>query len=169
MHLRNLNTTKKSGLTYNNTIMKKIFFAIFSFAALLQSCDKHESPGDNYDLTNTLPTYVALSSTAAKTVKQGSSTTVTFQMRTAMQQKVTVYYDVTGGGVNLTNQTVVFDREKTSVTATINIPANVIVPPATSAKATLTLVKATTENGALLTIGSKNNPETQKVTINIIP
>lgn len=149
--------------------MKKIFFAIFSIVVLLQSCDKHESPGDNYDLTNTLPPYVALSSTAAKTVQQGGSTTVTFQMRTAMQQKVTVYYDVTGGGVNLTNQTVVFDREKTSVNATINIPGNIIVPPATSVKATLTLVKATTENGSLLTIGSKNNPETQKVTINIIP
>jgi len=149
--------------------MKKIFFAIFVLAASLQSCDKHESAGDNYDLGNTLAPYVTLSSTAAKTVKQGTSTTVTFQMRTAMQQKVTVYYDVTGGGVNLTNQTVVFDREKTSVTATINIPANVIVPPATSSKTTLILVKAIAENGSLLTIGSKNNPETQKVVINITP
>jgi hypothetical protein len=147
--------------------MKKIFFAIFILATIVQSCDKHESLGDNYDLSNTLPPYVALSSTAAKTVKQGASTTVTFQLRTAMQQKVTVYYDVTGGGVNLTNQTVVIDREKTSATATINIPANVIVAPATTAKATLTLTKAVTESGTMLTIGSKNTPETQKVTINI--
>lgn len=147
--------------------MKKIFFALFIFSVILQSCDKHESRGDNYDLSNTLAPYVALSSTSAKTVKQGASTTVTFQMRTAMEQKVTVYYDVTGGGVTLTNQTVVFDREKTSVTATINIPANIIVPPATSATATLKLTKAVTESGQMLTIGSKNNPETQKVTINI--
>jgi hypothetical protein len=158
---------RKFGLTFNQSIMKKIFFAIFILTAILQSCDKHTSLGDNYDLTNTLTPYVALSSTSAKTVKQGASTTVTFQMRTAMQQKVTVYYDVTGGGVNLTNQTLVFDREKTSVTATINIPANTIVPPATSAAATLKLVKAVTESGEMLTIGSKNNPETQKLTINI--
>lgn len=147
--------------------MKKIFFAIFGLTAILQSCGKHESLGDNYDLSNTLAPYVALSSTSSKTVQQGASTTVTFQMRTAMQQKVTVYYDVTGGGVNLTNQTVVFDREKTSTTATINIPANVIVAPATTATATLKLTKAVTESGQMLTLGSKNNPETQKVTINI--
>jgi hypothetical protein len=147
--------------------MKRIFFSIFILAALVQSCAKHESLGDNYDLSNTLPPYVALSSTAAKTVKQGTSTTVTFQLRTAMQQKVTVYYDVIGGGVNLTNQSFVIDREKTSATATINIPGNVIIAPATTATAMLTLVKAVTENGTLLTIGSKNNPGTQKLTINI--
>ena len=146
--------------------MKKIFFAIF-ILTVIQSCDKHESLGDNYDLSNTLTPYVALSSTSAKTVKQGASTTFTFQLRTALQQKVTVYYDVTGGGVNLTNQTVVIDRDKTSAVATVNIPANVIVAPATSATATLTLVKAVADNGTLLTIGSKNNPTTQKVIINI--
>ena len=147
--------------------MKKIFFAIFILAVLTQSCGKHESPGDNYDLSNTLSPYVALSSVSAKTVKQGASTTFTFQLRTALQQKVTVYYDVTGGGINLTNQTVVIDREKTSAVATVNIPANVIVAPATSATATLTLVKAVADDGTLLTLGSKNNPTTQKVVINI--
>lgn len=149
--------------------MKKIFSAIFIVTIVFQSCDKHESRGDNYDLSNTLAPYVALSSTAPKTVKQGASTTVTFQLRTALQQKVTVYYDVTGGGVNLTNQTFVIDREKTSATATVTIPANVIVPPAASATATFKLVKAITEGGQMLTIGSKNNPETQKLTITITP
>ena len=90
-------------------------------------------------------------------------------MRTALQQAVTVYYDVTGGGVNLTNQTIIIDRDKTSAVATVAIPNNVIVPPATSATATLTLVKATKADGVLLTIGSKNDPATQKVTINITP
>ncbi|HEX7903279.1 MAG TPA: hypothetical protein VF487_05330, partial [Chitinophagaceae bacterium] len=76
------------------------------------------------------------------------------------------YYDVTGGGVNLTNQTAVIDRDKTSVAATVNIPV-VIVAPATTATATLTVVKAVADDGSLLTIGSKNNPTTQKVTLNI--
>lgn len=147
--------------------MKKIFLAIFVVSMVLVSCDKHESAGDAVYLDQTLPPYVALSSTAAKTVKQGNSTTVTFQLRTALQQKVTVYYDVTGGGLNLTNQTLVIDREKTSGTATVSIPANLIVPPATTASATLKLTKATTESGTQLTIGSKNNPDTQKITINI--
>jgi hypothetical protein len=147
--------------------MKKILIPILVFSVYLQACSKHDSAGDNYDLSNTLPPYVALSSTASKTVAQGNSTTFTFQMRTAMQQPVTVYYDVTGGGVNLTNQTAIIDRDKISVVATVTIPNNVIVPPATSATATLTLVKATKMDGTLLTIGSKNNPATQKVTINI--
>lgn len=146
--------------------MKKIFFAIFTLAAFLQSCDKHESLGDNYNLDNSLAPYVTLSSTATKTVKQGASTTVTFQLRTALEQKVTVTYNVTGA-VNLMNQTVVIDREKTSGVATINIPANTIVAPATTATATVTLVKAVKEDGTQMTIGSKNNPETQKVTLNI--
>ncbi|HEX7903022.1 MAG TPA: hypothetical protein VF487_04005 [Chitinophagaceae bacterium] len=147
--------------------MKKIVLYISVLGLLtVQSCEKDASPGDNYDFSTSLPPYVALSSTAAKTVKQGTSTTFTFQMRTAMQQKVTVYYDVTGGGVNLTNQTAVIDRDKTSVVATVNIPV-VIVAPATTATATLTVVKAVADDGSLLTIGSKNNPTTQKVTLNI--
>lgn len=149
--------------------MKKILF-FFSLLALgiLPSCEKSDSPGDNYNLSNTLPAYVTLSSTAAKTVRQGNSTTFTFQMRTAMQQAVTVYYDVTGA-VNLTNQTVVIDRDKLSAVATVNIPANTIVAPATSATAVLTVKKAVAADGTLLTIGQKNTPATQKVTINITP
>lgn len=147
--------------------MKKIFLYISVLGLLgIVSCEKDASPGDNYDFSTSLPAYVALSSTAAKTVTQGTSTTVTFQMRTAMQQKVTVYYDVTGGGVNLLNQTAVIDRDKTSIVATVNIPV-VIVSPATTATATLTLVKAVADDGTLLTIGSKNNPTTQKLTLNI--
>jgi hypothetical protein len=147
--------------------MKKIFLYISVLAIFSSSsCDKEDSPGDNYDFSNSLPPYVALSSTAAKTVRQGNPVTFTFQLRTAMQQKVTVYYDVTGGGVNLTNQTAVIDRDKTSSVATVNIPT-VIVAPATTATATLTLVKAVADDGTLLTIGSRNNPATQKVTINI--
>lgn len=147
--------------------MKNSFSTILIILSVcVLSCSKKDSPGDNWDFSNTLPPYVALSSTASKTVKQGTSTTVTFQLRTAQQQKVTVYYDVTGGGVNLTNQSVVIDRDKVSSIATINIP-NVIVAPATSATATLTLVKATNESGTMLTVGSRNNPASQKVTINI--
>ncbi|HWJ92769.1 MAG TPA: hypothetical protein VNR87_16750 [Flavisolibacter sp.] len=147
--------------------MKKIFFILTAFSAFcLASCEQDDSPGDNYDFSNSLPPYVALSSTATKTVKQGGSTTFTFQTRTAMQQQITVTYNVTGA-VTLNNQTVVIDRDKTSAVATVNIPNGVIVPPATSATATLTLVKAVTADGRELTLGQKNNPASQKVTINI--
>lgn len=149
--------------------MKKILLVLFASGSLvLASCDRADAPGDNYDFSNNLPPYVTLSSTTAKTVHQGSSTTVTFQMRSGLQQAVTVYYDITGA-VNMPGQTAVIDRDKLNVVATINIPANVIVPPATSATATLTVTKAVAADGTLLTLGQKNNPASQKVTLNIIP
>lgn len=132
---------------------------------LLQSCEK-KGPGDNYDFTNSLPPYVALSSTAAKTIKQGASGTFTFVMKTSMQQAVTVTYNVSGA-VTLTGQTATIVRDALSGTATVAIPAGTIVSPATSAVATLTVVKAVKADGTVLTLGSTNNAAAQKVTINI--
>ena len=98
--------------------MKKLLL-IYSIVALgFHACNKDDVATAGFDFSNTLPPYVELNSTDAKTVKQGASTTVTFQMRTAFQEAVTVNYDVTGGGVNLTNQSVVIDRNKTSAVAT---------------------------------------------------
>lgn len=138
------------------------------FACLfLQACDK-KGPGDNYDFNNSLPPYVALSSTADVTIKQGTSGTFGFVLRTSIQQVVTITYNVTGA-VNLTNQTATIARDALTGTATVNIPAGVIVAPANSATATLTVVKATKADGTSLTLGSTNNAATQKVTINITP
>jgi hypothetical protein len=168
MLLQRSYSQKKCGLTFNEFNMKKIFLLLAISGGLLTSCEKEDSPGDNYDFSNTLPPYVTLSSTATKTVAQGGSTTFNFVMRTALQEAVTVYYNVTGD-VNLTNQTVVIDRDKTTATASVTIPAGTITPPATTATATLTLVKAVTASGRELTIGQRNTPATQKVTINIVP
>lgn len=150
--------------------MWKVIYLPILCIIILSSCDKKNSPGDNYDFSNSLPPYVTISSpsTFARTVKQGASTTVTFQLRTAMQQPVTVYYDITGA-FTATNKSVTIDREKTSVTETISIPANLVVAPATSATATLTLTKAVAADGTQLTIGQKNNAADQKVTITITP
>jgi uncharacterized protein YcfL len=148
--------------------MKKLLFFFSLSICLLQACIKEDVGMNTIDLGNTLQPYVELTSTAAKTVKQGTATTVAFRMRTGLQQKVTVHYDVTGA-VNLPNQTLVLDKEALTGTATINVPTNVIVAPATSATATVTLRKAVKEDGTELTIGAKNTPATQTVTLNIVP
>lgn len=149
--------------------MKKIPAIIFSFLLLaLTACNKEDAATEGFDFSNTIQPYVELSSTKAVTKKQGESLDVTFQMRTGLQQKVTVYYDITGGGINLTNQTATIEKEKTSVTKTIAIPGGIITPPATSATATLTVTKAVKEDGTELTLG-RNNPASQKLTINIVP
>lgn len=147
--------------------MKKLLIALSIFCLMFQACDKEEAATEGFDFSTTLPPYVELTSTAAKTVKQGTDTTVTFQMRSALQQAVTIYYNVTGA-VNMVNKTAVIDRNKLSVVVRIAIPNNVIVAPATTATATLNIVKATTASGTDLTIGQKNTPATQKVTFNII-
>jgi len=148
--------------------MKKIIILMSVIACFLfQACDK-KGPGDNYDFSNSLPPYVALSSTAAKTIKQGTSGTFNFTLKTSLQQVVTVTYNITGA-VTLTNQTATIARDALTGTATVAIPANTIVAPNTSAVATLTVVKATKADGTALTLGSTNNAASQKVTINIIP
>lgn len=87
-------------------------------------------------------------------------------MRTALQKAVTVTYSV-AGDVSMPNQTVTIDRDKTSATATVSIPANIITTPGTTKTATLTLDKAVTADGTNLTIGQNNIASKQKVTIKI--
>jgi len=113
-----------------------------------------------------LPPYVTISNLAERTVYQDTTLNFTFQMRTSLQQPVTVTYEVTGA-LNMPNQTVVIDRDKTSAVAPVTIPGNIITTPGTTATATLKLLKAVTADGKSLTIGQNNDPGKQMVAINI--
>jgi hypothetical protein len=145
--------------------MKKILiFMSLAAAFLLQGCEK-KGPGDNYEFSNSLPPYVALTSTVAKTIKEGASGTFTFTLKTSIQQVVNVNYKLTGALSS--TQTVAIKRDELTGVATVTVPVGTILAPATTATATLTLVSATKADGTVLTIGSKNNPATQVVTINI--
>jgi hypothetical protein len=148
--------------------MKKIIYICLLMPLVFQSCKKAYSPGDNYDFSNPLPPYVAFKSLAAVTVKQGASATVSFLIRTALQQAVTVTYSVSGA-VTLTNQTVVIPRDAVTINASIPIPAGTIVAPATTATATVTLVKATAADGSTFTVGANNVAASQVVTLKITP
>ncbi|WEK19400.1 MAG: hypothetical protein P0Y49_21735 [Candidatus Pedobacter colombiensis] len=146
--------------------MKKILILMTIMTAfLLQSCDK-KGPGDNYDFSNSLPPYVALTATTPITVKKGTVANVSFLVKTAIQQAVTITYKVEGA-VNLPSQTVVLPRGVLTTTIAVPTVAAVITPPATSTTATLTLLSAVKADGTVLTIGSKNNPADQKVLITI--
>lgn len=146
--------------------MKKAIFAILLVTtASMVACEK-DYPGDSYDLSNSLAPYVTLNSVAEKKVKQGATTNFTFQMRTALQQAVTVTYSVTGA-INKPDQTVVIERDKTTAVAALAIPGNVVTTPGGTATATLTLVKAVTADGKNLTIGQSIPASKQKVTITI--
>ena len=145
--------------------MKKILFPILFLTVAFVGCDKDEAATAGIAIDNVLPPYVELTSTAAKSVKEGASTTVAFNLRTAIQEDVTITYNVTGA-LNMPNQTLTIPRNALSASATINVPTGTIVAPATTATATLTFVKAVTASGRELGVGQKG-PANQKVTINI--
>ncbi len=146
--------------------MNKILIGLLAISGFLfQGCDEKLS-GDDYDFSSSLPPYVTISTSAAADLQPGDTATVTFAIRTAMQQEVTVNYKVEGAFA-LTNQTIIIERNKTSVVANIPVPATTPVDSA-GTMATLTLVSATKADGSPLTIGQRNNPDAQKVDITII-
>lgn len=146
--------------------MKKLIYICLLMPLAFQSCKKEFSPGDNYDFSNSLPPYVAFRALTPITVKEGASASLPFGMRTSLQQTVTVTYSVTGA-VNLANQMFVIPKEATSANGSVAIPAGTIVAPATTATATVTIVKAVKEDGTALTIGANNVASAQTITLNI--
>ena len=154
--------------------MKKLLIYICLLMPLVafQSCKKEFSPGDNYEVSNPLPPYVAFSSTAATNVALNAdratagSATIEFILRTALQQDVTVTYSVSGA-LTLANQTAVIKKNNTSTTTVtpafsvkVNVPANT-----TPGTAVVTLNKAVAADGMELTIGANNVASSQKKNI----
>ncbi|MNJ97119.1 hypothetical protein D3C87_148610 [compost metagenome] len=143
--------------------MKKIII-LFSILAItvLQACKKDPSPGDNFDFSNSLAPYVTITSLDDVEVEPGKVASIDLQMRTSIQQKVTVTYKVEGA-INIPSATAVFEKEAKDITVSLTAP--LIVAPATSAEATFTLLKAQTADGRALTIGQNADAAAQKVTI----
>jgi hypothetical protein len=131
--------------------------------ALITSCDK-KSPGNDYDLTNALNSYVTLTSTKPIDVVEGDSVSISFTMRTAFQQKVTVYYAVSSP-VNLVDQSVIIGRNLLKAKGTFKIPEGIITDSSGTETAVLSVTKATTDDGQILTIGRYNDSTAQKVNI----
>lgn len=159
-------------MTYNIIDMKKLIYIclLLPFVAF-QSCKKAASPGDNYDFSNSLPPYAALGSLATRTIKNPTKDTtvaVAVVVRTAMQQAVTVTYSVSGA-VTQTNQTVTIAKNTVSVNASVPFTKNILVAPATSITATVTLTKAVAADGTVLALGANNVASAQKVDIKVVP
>jgi hypothetical protein len=141
--------------------MKKtlIYILFATLSIVIVSCKK-TSPGDNYDFSNSLPPYVTLSSKSISVSSGTSSAKVSFNMRTALEQDVTITYNLTGI-VNANNQTLVIPKETTIASASIARPTT----GATTGTATLTVVKAVKVDGTALTIGQNNVASSQVATI----
>ncbi|MEQ7798356.1 Calx-beta domain-containing protein [Pedobacter sp. ASV1-7] len=126
--------------------MKKIIVLLSITAAfLLQACEK-KGPGDNYDFSNSLPPYVEISDKAQLKVVEGTNAVVQVRLKTAVQEPVTVNYNVTG--TFSTSGTVTIPRDALTANVTIAVPAN------SSGNATFKITEAT-KGSTKLTIGAK--------------
>lgn len=133
--------------------MKKLPIIFFSLLVLaLTGCDK-EVQGDNVLQGSFVPAYLdfATDNYTIAPPLQDTTIEVVFSVRTGYQQKVTATYNVTGA-VNLPNQTVVIDRNTLSTVVELDIPAGVVVPPATGS-IVISLTKATLADGTALRLG----------------
>lgn len=147
--------------------MKKFIIYICLLMPLaIQSCKKEYSPGDNNDFSNQLPPYITFRNTNAITAQEGMPFTVPLGLRTSLQQTVTVTLSITGA-VNVPSYTVTVPVESTSFNGSVTIPVGGIVAPATTAAATISLVKAVTADGTALTIGANNVASAQKIAVTI--
>lgn len=144
--------------------MKKfiIFISILTVSAF-QSCKKDDSPGDNYDFSNSIAPYVTIETLEDIEATAGEVVPVTLQMRTSLQQSVTATYKVTGI-INTPSANVVFPAEETEASASLTIPINAVV----GTTAVFTLVSAKTADGKVLTIGQNANSAEQKFTIEVV-
>lgn len=140
-------------------IILSIINTIFLFG-----CKKEDSPGDNFDFSNSIAPYVTIESLDDIEAAPGDEIEFNFQMRTSLQQPVTVTYKMEGA-VNIPSGTITIEKEAKEALVSYTIPANIIVPPATSANITFTLVKAQTADGKLLTIGQNADAASQKVSV----
>ncbi|SFC47955.1 hypothetical protein SAMN05421747_11240 [Parapedobacter composti] len=142
-----------------------VFLYMLPLLSIMAACEE-ESLGDNFNFDQKVAAYVAFNSTAAVNVKEGEDVTFSFEVRTAMQQDITITY-VVSGDFDIDEQSVVLPRNSMSVSTTLSIPEGTIVEPATTATATVSLLKAVTSDGRELSIGRLNDPETQKKVLNI--
>lgn len=146
--------------------MKKIIILLSAAVALIiVSCGK-KGLGNDIDFTNTLNPYVALRNTDTVEAAEGDSVSVSVGMRTAFQRNVTVYYNVSAP-VNLTDQTITIPRNTTRSAGKFGIPEGVLTGSSDTADATVSLTKAVTDDGEVLTLGRYNDSTSQVFDVRI--
>lgn len=156
---------KRLGLIYNCIHMRKIFISLFAVLCfMVLSCDK-EGPGDNYDLRDKVAPYVAFNNTSNAVVKEGETIAIPFVVRTAVQSDVDITLSISG--VFNEEQMVTLPKGTMSVHASIVVPTGVIQSPDTTARATVSIVKAVAKDGTEFSLGSLNDPKTQQKILNI--
>lgn len=131
-----------------NLILKYCFFSLSILT--LASCEK-DYEGDSYDFSNSVAPYVELSAKTAVTVTEGSALTSVFQVRTALQEDVTVGYQITGGYT--TSGNVVIPRNSRSGNLSVTIPVGTVPVGSTSVAAVLKIVSVTRPSGGAIIVG----------------
>jgi hypothetical protein len=154
-------TFKKSKTLIMKLTNKYLLTLLLISGILLGSCKKYEE--EKPDFSKSQPPYVTLKSTAAKTVKQGAALKFNVLVRTALQEDVTVSYDISGGFTK--TGTFIVPRNTTDAPISIDIPAGTVPSGGVSLSGTFKILSATRPGGSL-TVG-RIDPAKEKFTVKV--
>lgn len=135
-------------------------------AVTMAACDK-ESAGTDYDFGDSLPPYIQITDKTPVEAIAGDTVLIDFNIRTAVQEDVTITYDV-AGAVSQPGATVVLERNARIVETMLVIPDGLIAAPDTTAAITVTLKNAVGTKGQPFRVGRIGEPESESMMITVV-
>ncbi len=146
----------------------KSIYKYFCLALLLPllfftGCKKYDE--QTFDFSPPVDPYLALKTYTAKTVIQGNTLSFIVVVRTAIQEPITVAYQISGN-FSLSG-TYTLPRNTLEGTATVVIPAGTVPVGSSSITGTLKLITATSTN-TKITVG-RITPDSEKFSVTVKP
>lgn len=143
-------------------IYKLLPVVLFSLL-LFSGCKKYNE--QTFDFSTSASPYLALKTYTAQTVSQGSTLSFTVVVRTAIQEPVTVTYQI-NGDFSLSG-TYTLPRNTVEGTATVVIPAGTVPSGSSGVAGTFKLITATSAN-TKITVG-RITPDSEKFSVTVTP
>ena len=143
-------------------IYKLLTMVLFS-VILCSGCKKYNE--QTSDFSTSAPAYIALKTYTAKTVVQGNALSFTVVVRTAIQELLTVTYQITGD-FSLSG-TYTLPRNTLEGTVFVVIPAGTVPVGSSGVTGTLKLITATSAN-TKITVG-RITPDSEKFSVTVTP
>ncbi|MBC7511465.1 MAG: hypothetical protein H7320_22375 [Ferruginibacter sp.] len=140
-------------------LLPVVLFSILLFSG----CKKYNE--QTFDFSTSAPPYVALKTYTAKTVVQGNMLSFILVVRTAIQEPVTVAYQITG---NFTlSGTYTLPRNTLEGTVSVVIPPGTVPVGSSAVTGTLKLITATSPNTKIIV--GRITPASEKFSVTVTP
>ena len=144
-------------------LIYKLLPVILFSVVLFSGCKKYND--QTFDFSKSAPPYVELKTYDATTVVQGNMLSFSVVVRTAIQEPVTITYQITGD-FSL-NGTYILPRNTLEGVVTVAIPAGTVPAGSSEVTGILKLVTATSAN-TKISVG-RISPDSEKFTVTVTP